>query len=124
VDDPAAQRGGIRRSLRSASLVSLAGGALTAFFLGSHYGALYGVYSGFTTATVLWLWYGGFTWIQHAALRALLAGEDQAYCDQRCLDAAVDRALLHRVGTGCMFLHPLFMARLAERFAAKRDPMG
>lgn len=121
VDEKAIQNRRIERSLQIAWTVSLAGGVLTTVIMAYFYGILYGLCTGLTTLTTLWLWYGGYTAIQHSLVRALLRREKHEYLDGHYRDAAIDRALLYRVGGGCMFINPLFMSHLAERFASRRN---
>ena len=116
VDRSLGPNGAIRRSRYWSTLLAAAGIPLTAFPIGLAYGARFGFYAGLTTAAVLWLWYGGYAVIQHATLRVLLRLEGHTYHSRQLLEAAADRAILHRVGDGFMFIHPLLGAYFAKRF--------
>jgi hypothetical protein len=108
--------GAIHRSLRIGAALAAVGFTLTALALGARYGSAYGSYMGLMTAAALFLWYGGYAVMQHWLLRALLRFEGFEYCDARALDAATERAFLHRVGSGYLFLHALLADYLAGRF--------
>jgi serine/threonine protein kinase len=112
----AVPNGAIRRSIRAALGLGGVGFVLTAVATGSLYGLSYGCSAGLTTAAFLWLWYGGYAAVQHGLLRALIGLEGYGYCSARFLNAAADRGLLHRVGSGFMFIHPLLLDRMARRF--------
>ena len=114
--------GAIHRSMRLAGLVACTGFILTVATIGAIYGLTYGACTGLFTATILWLWFGGMATIEHWVLRALLRLEGVRFCDASILEAAADRGLVHRVGGGHMFLHPLFLEHLATRFERRVSP--
>lgn len=121
VDEKAAQYHRIRRSLRLAWIVSIAGGIAFTAIMGFFYGLVYGLYAGLTALGVMWLWYGGYAIIQHSILKALLSREKHAYCNDHILDAGIERDLLYRVGGGCMFVHSLIVSRLADRHGSRQN---
>lgn len=114
VDQSSRATGGIGRSLRSASMVAAAGCVVHALATPHLFGVSYGLCTALTTGLTLWLWYGGYTVVQHAVLRVLLRREGHLYCEETVLEGAADRALLLRVGAGYMFLHPLLLEHLAH----------
>jgi|GEM_PF-1129193 len=116
VSQDALPNGAIRRSIRAAFVLGGVGFVLTAVATGSIYGFRYGCSAGLTTAAFLWLWYGGYAAVQHGILRALIGLEGWQYCSTKFLNAAADRGLLHRVGSGFMFIHPMLLDRMARRY--------
>ena len=110
----------IDRSLKLSFTLAVFGFAATTATFGVIYGFAYGACAGLTTATVMWLWYGGFALIQHGVLRALLRIKRESFCDLKFLDAAANRGLLHRVGGGYMFLHPTLLEHMARRREHRR----
>lgn len=85
------------------------------------YGPIYGSYVGLTTGVVLWLWYGGMGLVQYSVLRVMLSLQGLRLFRTDCLEAAADRALLHRVGSGYLFIHPMLRANLARRWGYRRQ---
>jgi serine/threonine protein kinase len=85
------------------------------------YGPLYGLYVGLTTGVVLWLWYGGMGLVQYSVLRMMLSLQGLRLFRAGYLEAAADRALLHRVGSGYLFVHPMLRANLARRWGFRRQ---
>jgi serine/threonine protein kinase len=85
------------------------------------YGPLYGFYVGLTTGVVLWLWYGGMGLVQYSVLRLMLSLQGSRLFRTEYLEAAADRALLHRVGSGYLFVHPMLRASLARRWGSRRQ---
>jgi hypothetical protein len=85
------------------------------------YGPTYGFYLGLTTGVVLWLWYGGMGLLQYSVLRLMLSLQGSRLFRTKYLEAAADRALLHRVGSGYLFVHPMLRANLARRWGARRS---
>jgi hypothetical protein len=83
------------------------------------YGGRYGVYVGLTTGAVLWLWYGGMALVQYVVLRAMLSLQGARFFRSEYLEAAADRALLHRLGSGYLFVHPMLRASLARRWGPR-----
>jgi hypothetical protein len=74
---------------------------------GLPYGLLFGLLG--------WMFFGGLTLIQHAALRVMLWRSGNAPLNYaRFLDACVARIMLRRVGGGYMFVHRLLLAYFAE----------
>ena len=89
---------------------------LTALPTAMMYGGKYGFYAGLTTGAVLWSWYGGMALVQYAVLRAMLMFQGTNIFRGPLLEAAADRALLHRVGSGYLFVHPMLRASVARRW--------
>lgn len=102
----------------SAGLGAL-GVVVTALPMASEYGGRYGLFAGLFTGTMLWLWYGGMALTQYGVLRALLRLGGARCFQIAFLEAAADRALLHRVGDGYLFVHPMLRASLARRWRAR-----
>jgi hypothetical protein len=105
---------GIRRSIRNAVVVALPTASLFAVFtglaLGAKLGAALGLVDSVGTLFIVFvavaLPAGGRAWLQHYALRVVVAAANLA--PLRCirfLDYAGDRILLRRVGGGYMFIH-------------------
>jgi serine/threonine protein kinase len=86
------------------------------------YGGRYGLYVGLTTGAVLWLWYGGMALVQYVVLRAMPSLRGARFFRTEYLEAAADRALLHRLGSGYLFVHPLLRANLARRWGLRQRP--
>jgi hypothetical protein len=95
--------------------------ALTAVPTAMTYGGLYGLYVGLTTGAVLWLWYGGMALVQYAVLRAMLSLQGSRYFRTEYLEAAADRALLHRLGSGYLFVHPMLRESFSRRWEARSN---
>jgi serine/threonine protein kinase len=85
------------------------------------YGGHYGFYVGLTTGAVLWLWYGGMALVQYVVLRAMLSLQGARYFRTAYLEAAADRALLHRLGSGYLFVHPMLRANVARRWRPRQQ---
>jgi hypothetical protein len=85
------------------------------------YGARYGFYIGLTTGAVLWLWYGGMALVQYFVLRVMLSLRGARYFRTEYLEAAADRALLHRLGSGYLFVHPMLRTSLARRWRPRQQ---
>lgn len=94
---------------------------LTALPTGMTYGWRYGFYAGLTTGAVLWLWYGGMALVQYAVLRVMLSLQGARFFRSAYLEAAADRAFLHRVGSGYLFVHPLLRESVARRWGARSN---
>jgi serine/threonine protein kinase len=97
---------------------------LTALPTAMNYGGRYGFFAGLTTGAVLWLWYGGMALVQYALLRWMLILQGARYFRIDYLEAAADRALLHRLGSGYLFVHPMLRASLARRWGIKQNGAG
>jgi serine/threonine protein kinase len=112
---------GVRHSLSwSIALGSLAV-VLTAVPTAMTYGGHYGFYAGLTTGAVLWLWYGGMALVQYAVLRWMLSIQGARFFRTDYLEAAADRALLHRLGSGYLFVHPMLRESFSRRWAARSN---
>jgi serine/threonine protein kinase len=85
------------------------------------YGGSYGFFVGLTTGAVLWLWYGGMALVQHFVLRLMLRLRGARYFRTEYLEAAADRALLHRLGSGYLFVHPMLRTSLARRWRPRQQ---
>lgn len=75
-------------------------------------------------ALSLWLWFGGYATLQHAILKAVLRLEGAHFFQPSLLQAAANRGLLHRVGSGYMFIHASLREHFAEQFAARAQDPG
>lgn len=74
-----------------------------------------GLAVGFPIVLLVGLSYGGVAYLQHYILRFLLwRGGDMPWRYVCFLDEAKDRILLHRVGGGYRFVHPLFQEYFAS----------
>lgn len=114
-----APSGSAKAAALRASTVTVA----TAPPIGLVYGWEYGACVAVGVAISMWLWFGGYAALQHAILRAVLRLEGAHFFDAKVLQAAANRGLLHRVGSGYMFLHASLREHLAEQFAARvQDP--
>jgi hypothetical protein len=113
---------GVTHSLSWSAALGALAIPLTALPTAMTYGGLYGFYAGLTTGAVLWLWYGGMALVQYAVLRAMLALQGARYFRAKYLEAAADRALLHRLGSGYLFVHPMLRESFSRRWAARANP--
>ena len=95
---------------------------LTALPTALSYGWRYGFFAALTTGAVAWLWYGGMALTQYAVLRTMLSFQGARFFRTAYLEAAADRALLHRLGGGYLFVHPMLRASLARRYAQRAPP--
>lgn len=110
---------GVRHSVSWSCLLGALAIVLTALPTAMTYGGLYGLYAGLTTGAVLWLWYGGMALVQYAVLRWLLSMQGARYFQTQYLEAAADRALLHRLGSGYLFVHPMLRESFSRRWEAR-----
>ncbi len=92
---------------------------LTALPTAMMYGSEYGFYAGLTTGAVLWCWYGGMALVQYAVLRLMLRLQGTRIFRVSLLEAAADRALLHRLGSGYLFVHPMLRTNVARRWRVR-----
>ncbi|MBK8900145.1 MAG: protein kinase [Anaerolineaceae bacterium] len=79
-------------------------------------GGLFGVYAGIIAALISGLAFGGFNVINHFCLRLLLRYSDQI--PRRFtlfLNQSARHVLLHRVGSGYIFIHQFLQAHLAAQ---------
>lgn len=113
---------GVTHSLSWSAALGMIAIPLTALPTASSYGALYGFYAGLTTGAVLWLWYGGMALVQYAVLRGMLSLQGARFFRTEYLEAAADRALLHRLGSGYLFVHPMLRESFARRWEARSNP--
>jgi hypothetical protein len=70
---------------------------------------------------VLWLWYGGMALVQYAVLRWMLSLQGARFFRTQYLEAAADRALLHRLGSGYLFVHPMLRESFSRRWDARSN---
>ena len=111
-----------RRPLRSALTAAAPFGVVFGVF-GAVWGAsrglpwtlLYAIQFGVIAALIAGLRAGGLAYLQHYALRFMLARHDLAPRDYRkFLDFSVDRIFLYRIGDGYTFIHGLLMEHFAS----------
>jgi hypothetical protein len=135
-----APNAGIRRSLRSAIVVSFGFGVpvglLFAFVINPHVtrplidvvehtgnpSLVVGVAVGLFVFTALFLVYGGFTVMMHWVLRLWMAWRTPLPLDlERMLDRATELGLMRRVGGGYVFLHRTLLAYFADLASSATD---
>ena len=114
---------GIRRSIVSAVRVvlpcGLLGGLVFGPLVGLVFGLVFGLLGGMLGGLLVGLRFGGFAALQHIALRILLAHRCHAPWNfATCLDEAVSRSLMTRVGGGYRFYH----RQLQEYFTTHEQP--
>jgi hypothetical protein len=118
---------GIRRSIRNAVVVALPtaslAAVLTGFALGAKFGTTIGLIDGagslFIVFVTVALHAGGQAWLQHYAMRLVIAAANMA--PLRCvrfLNYASDRIILQQVGGGYMFIHRTLLEYFASQGAA------
>jgi hypothetical protein len=112
---------GVAHSLSWSAALGLLAIPLTALPTAMTYGGLYGFCAGLTTGVVLWLWYGGMALVQYAVLRWMLSLQGARFFRTEYLEAAADRALLHRLGSGYLFVHPMLRESFSRRWDARSD---
>jgi serine/threonine-protein kinase len=112
---------GVAHSLSWSAALGLLAIPLTALPTAMAYGALYGFCAGLTTGAVLWVWYGGMALVQYAVLRWMLSLQGARFFRTEYLEAAADRALLHRLGSGYLFVHPMLRESFSRRWDARSN---
>ena len=112
---------GVTHSLSWSAALGVLAIPLTALPTAITYGGLYGFYAGLTTGAVLWLWYGGMALVQYAVLRWMLMLQGARFFRADYLEAAADRALLHRLGSGYLFVHPMLRESFSRRWDARSN---
>jgi serine/threonine protein kinase len=105
----------VLHSLSRSMLIGVLVMPLTVLPTALSYGLKYGFFAALTTGAVAWLWYGGMALTQYAVLRSMLGVQGARYFNTKYLEAAADRALLHRLGGGYLFVHPMLRSSLARR---------
>jgi serine/threonine protein kinase len=113
---------GVAHSLSWSVVLGLLAIPLTALPTAMTYGWFYGFCAGLTTGAVLWLWYGGMALVQYAVLRWMLSLQGARFFRTKYLEAAADRALLHRLGSGYLFVHPMLRESFSRRWDARSSP--
>ncbi|HTV22523.1 MAG TPA: protein kinase [Polyangiaceae bacterium] len=121
VPDGARPYVGVRHSLSWSFLLGALAVVLTAVPTAMAYGGLYGLYAGLLTGAVLWLWYGGMALVQYVVLRWMLSLQGARFFRAEYLEAAADRALLHRLGSGYLFVHPMLRESFSRRWEARSN---
>lgn len=106
----------VLHSLSRSALIGVLVMPLTVLPTALSYGLKYGFFAALTTGAVAWLWYGGMALTQYAVLRSMLSLQGAKYFKTAYLEAAADRALLHRLGGGYLFVHPMLRSSLARRY--------
>jgi hypothetical protein len=109
----------VLHSLARSAIIGVLVMPLTALPTAMSYGMRFGFFAALTTGAVAWLWYGGMALTQYAVLRSMLSMQGARFFGTRYLEAAADRALLHRLGGGYLFVHPMLRASLARRYAQR-----
>ena len=112
----------VLHSLSRSAIIGVLVMPLTALPTALSYGWRYGFFAALTTGAVAWLWYGGMALTQYAVLRTMLSFQGARFFRTAYLEAAADRALLHRLGGGYLFVHPMLRASLARRYAQRAPP--
>jgi hypothetical protein len=100
-----------RNALRMALIVGLGFGLVGGLFVSPGFGLGLGLDSGLLSGLAL----GGTAYLAHYTLRFLLwRGGDMPWRYVCFLDEAAERILLHRIGGGYRFIHPLFQKYFAS----------
>jgi hypothetical protein len=74
-------------------------------------------YWGICSGIILFLFFGGYTFVQHLTLRLILYQERTTPLNLKMfLDHCVDLIFLRRVGGGYIFIHRLMMEHFAEMY--------